>query len=191
MKTNLLVISQVNRTLQAPKPATEPENDRPLAAAVSGSGCPRGPWRSIKTRAGHRVTILLATALVLIAMMIHATNSAGQDGTVNFNTHASGVNAPVRDTDGTTLLSGAAFRAQLYAGPHGSIESALHAVGTPVAFLTGTSAGYVNGGTVTVTGIAGNTQAAIQMRVWRRPTGRPMSKPLLPGARPGDPSSSR
>jgi hypothetical protein len=67
--------------------------------------------RSIKTRAGHRATNLLAATLVLIAMMIHATNPACAQGTVNFNTHASGVNAPVRDTDGTTLLAGNAFHA--------------------------------------------------------------------------------
>ncbi|MEI8080013.1 MAG: hypothetical protein WCH61_10350, partial [bacterium] len=163
----------MNRTLQAPEPATAPENDGPPATAATTPACPPSTLIAGAAR-------LLAGTLLMVVMMIQAPNLAWAQGTVNFRTSGS-VNAPVRDTDGTTLLAGDAFRAQLYVGPQGSAESALQAVGVPVPFLTGGSAGYVSAATVTVPGIAGGVQAAIQMRVWETAYGTTFEQALAAG----------
>src|SRR5438552_746861 len=94
-----------------------------------------------KSRRGDVAKFALWLGLALVIPL-----PAAAQGTVNFNNHVGSVNAPITDLDGTKL-SGSAFLAQLYAGP--SICN-LTAVGSPVAFLTGSSAGYFAGGTLAI-----------------------------------------
>ncbi|MCX6922868.1 MAG: immunoglobulin domain-containing protein, partial [Verrucomicrobia bacterium] len=162
-----------------------PDQERRHATETMGRQSPPATLMQAGTPCSHPRVRLRVAVLILALLVIQAPNLAWAQGTVLFNTHSGGVNAPVRDTDGTTLLAGNAFRAQLYAGPQGSTESALQAVGVPVAFLTGTSAGYVNGGTVTVTGIAAGANAAIQMRVWETAYGTTYEQALAAGSKTG------
>jgi hypothetical protein len=77
-------------------------------------------------------------------------------------------NAPVFDLDGTTPLSGAAFVAQLYAGPSTSL---LRPIGSPVPFQSGLQAGFFRGGVVAIPGVAPGTSGSFQVRVWEAATG--------------------
>jgi hypothetical protein len=106
--------------------------------------------------------------LIFIAALVAASLSAYAQGTVAFNNRVVGtVDSPVFDVGGTVRLSGAAFFAQLYAGPAGAAESALVAIGAPTTFRTGAGAGYVNAiSEVTVPGVAVGGTARIQMRAW-------------------------
>jgi len=66
--------------------------------------------------------------------------------------------------DGTTPL-GTNFLAQLYAGTN-SAEAGLVKVGTPVAFLSGTGAGYIRAGIVNINGVAPGQTVYLQVRAW-------------------------
>jgi hypothetical protein len=99
------------------------------------------------------------------------TAGALAQGTVNFDNTvaASGINAIVTlASDGSRLGTG--FWAQLYAGPAGTAEGALTAVGVPVQFQvnasTGVALGSVNGGGVQINGIPAGGAAVVQMRAW-------------------------
>jgi hypothetical protein len=114
----------------------------------------------------------IATVLACLAV----TTAAFAQGTVNFDNTVgpAGINAPVNNSDGTTRL-GTGFWAQLYAGPAGTAAGSLVAVGSPVQFqvnaTTQAPLGSVNGGAVTIPGVAGGVVAAIQMRAWNGTTG--------------------
>ncbi len=86
-------------------------------------------------------------------------------GTVNFvNLNAgSGVNAPVYQEDGTTKLV-LPYVAQLFYSATAS--GTLTALGTPVAFLTGGGAGYFNGGTFALPGVARGATAWLMVAAW-------------------------
>jgi hypothetical protein len=109
--------------------------------------------------------------LLLVASLVVATAAALAQGTVNFNNYVvpAGINAPVYDVDGTTKLAGTSFWVQLYGGPEGTPAESLVAVGSPINFRTGAAAGYFTGGTVAVTGVALNANAAVQVRAWNAP----------------------
>jgi hypothetical protein len=107
--------------------------------------------------------------LIYIAAVLVASLSAYAQGTIAFNNRVVGViDAPVFDVGGTVRLSGTAFFAQLYAGPAGTAEDALTAIGTPVTFRTGNAAGFVNppAGDITVSGVPVGGTARVQMRAW-------------------------
>ncbi|MBM3879649.1 MAG: hypothetical protein FJ387_07995, partial [Verrucomicrobia bacterium] len=108
-------------------------------------------------------------------------------GTVNFNNRviADGIDAPVYDEDGVTRLSGAAYLAQLYAGPPGA---ALAAVGTPVPFRTGTAAGYVSSGvdsSVNIPTVLAGDWATVEMRVWESAAGPTYETAVASGGKHG------
>jgi len=114
--------------------------------------------------------------LLLAASMMIAVGAYAQ-GTVNFATAATGVNAPARDTTGGApgaLATGAAYSAMLYVGPAGTAASALTTNGVSggvASFGTAGLAGYVTGGTRTITGFAGGTTVTLQVRAWATGTG--------------------
>lgn len=96
--------------------------------------------------------------LILIAAL--AATSAFAQGTVNFNNRvtAAGLDAAIFDVGGARLAGPDAY-AQIYVGGT--------AVGTPVAFRTGTGAGYFAGGNVAIPGVAGGASASIVVNAWK------------------------
>lgn len=116
-----------------------------------------------------------------------ASLGAYAQGTVNFaNIVLSGgarvVDAPVFAADGTTRLAGTGFQAQLYAGPN---AGSLAAIGNPTGFLTGTGAGYFNGGTRTIDTVAPGANAAIEVRAWDTSSGATFAAASIKGSSPG------
>ena len=74
--------------------------------------------------------------------------------------------APVYLADGVTLLSGPQFSAQLLEGPDPNHLLSIATTG----FLTGTTAGYF-GTYLTIDGVAPQTTAWVQVRVWNTASG--------------------
>lgn len=60
------------------------------------------------------------------------------------------------------------YLAQLYAGPAGTGEAKLKAVGQPTRF---NASGNFNGGVLTIPGITAGQEATLQVRVWKGPSG--------------------
>jgi len=92
-------------------------------------------------------------------------------GTVNFAAKVTGTyDAPVFvDTIASGVkATGAAYNAQLYAGPVGGI---LGPIGAPVPFLTGTGAGYWRSATATILTVAPGATASVQIRAWATAAG--------------------
>lgn len=106
---------------------------------------------------------------IIIGALTLAGSLRGQ-GVVNFgNLVGSGgsiVNAPIYNTNCAVKLEGTGFSSQLFAGPSGSSEASLAAVGAAVAFRTGAAAGYWFSTTRTIPGIAGGSPVVLQVRVW-------------------------
>jgi len=126
--------------------------------------------------------------LLLVAGLMLASVAAYAQGTLNFASFVTvpapgtSVNAPVFNSDGTTRLAGASFMAILYAGP---TAGSMQAVGTAVAFSTGGGAGYFIGGTRTVTTVAGNAIAFLQVRAWDTAAGATWDAAFASGSRYG------
>lgn len=104
---------------------------------------------------------LIVTTLATVASL-----AAFAQGTINF-ANLSGspaLNAPVYDGLNTTVkLAGTTYQAGLYAG---SSAASLAYVGNSTPFLTGTAAGWFNGGTTVLNGIAGGATAWLQVYAW-------------------------
>ena len=107
-------------------------------------------------------------ALALLLLVLASALEARAQGTVMFANYGSfGPNAPVYESDHATLLSGLQFQAELLGGPStdnlGSIATA--------GFLTGAGAGYFNGGSQTIIGVAPGNTAWVEVRVWNMANG--------------------
>jgi hypothetical protein len=103
---------------------------------------------------------LLAIAVLLLA----ATADSLAQGTLVFNNRISStLNSPVKAADGTTLLSGADYWAQLYAGPD---ASSLQPIGTPSPFRTGAASGFWQSAALSVPTVAPGALAVLQVRAW-------------------------
>ena len=102
--------------------------------------------------------ISLAGLILLASLTVYA------QGTVRFANFdaATGLNAPVFINDGTTPLSGSNYTAALLAGP---TETNLQLVAT-TPFLSGSQAGYFNGGVQSITNVTGGGVASILIEVW-------------------------
>lgn len=99
---------------------------------------------------------------ILAMSLLAAAVSYGQ-GTVNFANAGAWGSAPGRAEDGTTLLSGARYMAELMAG---TSAGSLTAVGSPTPFLTGGGAGFFNGGVITIASVTPGATAFFQVRAW-------------------------
>ncbi|MGZ4961474.1 MAG: PEP-CTERM sorting domain-containing protein [Limisphaerales bacterium] len=105
----------------------------------------------------------LAFAVALTFLL--SADSRGQ-GFFNFANGASGVNAPIKDSDGTTLLN-SSYKADYYYGPAGTIDpSALVSGGQAVSF---SGNGIFLGGTQIINGQTGTV--TLQVRAWRASDG--------------------
>ncbi len=94
--------------------------------------------------------------ILLLACTMIATSAFAQ-GTINF-TNMKPTKQIINDADGNKLEGGFA---QLYAG---QAADSLSAVGSPVAFYTGTKAGYFKGGVVDV---GFNGAGFFQVKAWQ------------------------
>jgi hypothetical protein len=115
-----------------------------------------GAYQVVITNLAGSVSSLPATLTV--------TQSPQGGGTVFFANLDADVdlNAPVYDLDGVTKLNGLC-EAQLYAGPSLPL---LRAVGSPVTFGTGFSAGYFSNAVVALPNVPAGSNAVVQVRAW-------------------------
>ena len=100
--------------------------------------------------------------IALVSMLALTGGVLGQ-GTVSF------YNAGGEVTTAAGDLAGSAYLGQLFAGPAGSDEGSLTAMGTPQPFIDGS--GIIFAGEVTITGIGAGANAAIQLRAWAAASG--------------------
>src|SRR3569623_1778288 len=104
--------------------------------------------------------------VILAALSLVAVTKVNAQGFFNFANGASGVNAPVTESDVTTNLAGSAYAATYYYGPANITDpNDLTASGVVQAFGTGANAGYFFGGSQTINGQTGTV--TLQVRVWR------------------------
>jgi hypothetical protein len=96
--------------------------------------------------------------VLLLACTVIATSAFAQ-GTINF-TNMKPSKQIITDASGANLEGGFA---QLYAG---STADNMAAVGSPVAFYSGTKAGYFKGGVVD-SGLSGTTAGFFQVVAWK------------------------
>lgn len=112
---------------------------------------------------------------ILSLGLIHAAQAQNlSGGTVNFNSlPCSFVPVPIYDTDQKTRLASADYQAQLYAGPAGTAESALSAVGAPTPFITTGifGSGGFSGGERVIPRVGAGQKAAVQVRAWKASSG--------------------
>jgi hypothetical protein len=112
-----------------------------------------------------RVQDLSSTVWSFPATLTVGTSNLG-GGEINFANWfvTTQTNAlPVFDVDGTTLLNGSEYVAQLYAGP---ALASLRPVGQPTPFQSGFYAGYFVPQTLTLGNVAPGSNAVVQVRVW-------------------------
>lgn len=88
-------------------------------------------------------------------------------GSLDFKTKATGIDAPVFAADGVTKL-GSAYLGQLYAGPTGG---SLAPIGTAVAFKDGSGLGYIVAGKVLVPTVAEGGKADVIFKAWKASDG--------------------
>lgn len=110
--------------------------------------------------------------LVIGALCVTAAAALGQ-GTLNFNTRVLTATPPVDapgflDSLTGAKLEGAAYSAQLYAG---TASGALSAIGSVINFRTGSVAGYLNGGALTLNQFTPGSTIFVQVRAWATASG--------------------
>ncbi|MBL9134306.1 MAG: chitobiase/beta-hexosaminidase C-terminal domain-containing protein, partial [Verrucomicrobiales bacterium] len=101
-----------------------------------------------------------------VHLLISPTPRTGAGTVLFINRLGASLNAPVFDQDGTTLLSGPHFVAQLFAGP---TAKTLAPIGAPAAFGTDLRAGYWSDAVTTIrylTNVPPGTTAWVQICVW-------------------------
>ena len=120
---------------------------------------PRNEENRTSEPTGAMKRILICVAVALAAVTAYA------QGSVNFvNRVAGSVDAPVFDVGGTTKFAGPNAFAQLYAGP---LPTSLAPVGDPIAFRTGTGAGYWPSQERSIPTVAPGATAFIQVLTWK------------------------
>ena len=117
-----------------------------------------------------RVQDLSSTVWSFPATLVVGSSNPG-GGEINFANWfvTAATNAlPVFDVNGTTLLNGSEYAAQLYAGPS---LAALRPVGQPTPFQGGFNAGYFVPQTLTLGNVAPGSNAVVQVRAWDTASG--------------------
>lgn len=101
---------------------------------------------------------ILTTALLCV--------SSYAQGTFNLSNGAAGVDAAVKlgSLAGANVPIGTGYWVQGFAGAVGTAASSLTAIGAPIRFTL--AAGYFFGAATAVPGIAGGTDALVQIRAW-------------------------
>jgi hypothetical protein len=122
--------------------------------------------------------------LLLFAALAISTACAVAQGTVNFQNAGPGVNAPIRHSNGATLLDGSTFKADIF-WALGTVtdSSTLQSAGFSAAFSGGAQAGYFLGGVLGIPGTsnAGGQVVTVQIRAWDSTTGATWSSATYKG----------
>ena len=119
--------------------------------------------------------------LFVAAVTLVAAVSSSAQGVLNFSNGAAGVDAPVRNSSAQFVATDGVIKAQIYAGPVGTVEGALVAVGSPISFSL--QPGYYFGGQLAIPGVAGGSSVVIQVRTF---TGATYAAAITtPGAQSG------
>jgi hypothetical protein len=95
--------------------------------------------------------------------LLWTTVSLSAQGTIQFANSVGDIDAPFFDLDGVTRLAGNNYMAQLLAG---TSADSLEPVGNPATFLSGSSAGYFDGGVVSVPTVAPGEVGFFQVGAW-------------------------
>jgi len=108
--------------------------------------------------------VILTLCSILVAIGAYA------QGTVNFSARVVGTyDAPVYvGAVGGTKAEGAAYLAQLYAGPS---DTTLAAIGDAVPFRTGAAAGYWTAASRAIPSVALGANAQVQIKAWAAASG--------------------
>jgi len=109
---------------------------------------------------------VITKLLTVSVLALSGFFTAHAQGTINFANGAAGVNAPVYEQNGTTLLVGTGYIAQLFAGPVGTAWDSLTPLTPTATFGTGLNAGYFFGGLVIVPNVPAGSPAVFKVRVW-------------------------
>lgn len=127
-----------------------------------------------------------STAFSFPATLVVDTNAVG-GGTINFANRFisdTGTNSlPDYDVDGTTLLSGSNYVAQLYAGPSLAL---LRPAGQATPYQTSSSAGLFIPETITLGNVAPGSNAVVQVRAWDSAFGSSFEAARAMGGRFGE-----
>ena len=109
-------------------------------------------------------------ALLLIAATIVGAANLFSQGVVIF-ANSGAPDAPIANGVTGELLSGTAYKVQLYGFTANASESNLLPLGTPTSFFSGLLAGYFDGGKVTNSYVAAGEVGTFQVRAWSSPYG--------------------
>ena len=122
---------------------------------------------------------VLGSRVVVCGLCTMICLAARPQGTVTFQNYplAAGVNAPVCESDGLTLLSGSQFMAELLAGSSASNLVSLATTG----FRSGNLAGYFCGGEQVVPGVIRGFNAWVEVRVWNTVFGATFARAVTSG----------
>lgn len=138
-----------------------------------------GEYHVVVRNASERVTSLPA-------VLFRAATSPSGGARIAFSAWSpiasDGVEIPVTDLDGVTLLSGDRFVAQLYTG---SSETELRPVGAPRPFLTGFYEGYWAPEILTLPHVAPGSAYVAQVRAWDATAGATYEEARALGGRFG------
>lgn len=125
------------------------------------------------------------------ALVLTSTGLLCAQGTVTFNNRVLAgdgvsflVNAPIFDSNGTTLLSGATYLAAMYAGPVGG---ALAQIGAAVPLRIAPREGYVDTSAPdrTIGTVLPGAIASVQVRAWLASAGATYEAALAAGGKAG------
>jgi hypothetical protein len=111
--------------------------------------------------------MIMKRTWVGILCFLSLVTCAWAQGSITFKNYGYTPRYPILEGDGITPLSGSAYAADLYYGPVGANPANFTSLGLAVPFLTGTGAGYFNGGDQIIPIFAAGSSVQVQIRAWR------------------------
>ncbi len=176
--TLALTPSEGGTATATPSQATYPPGTEVTLSATAADGYVFAGWSGDLTGGANPATVTMDANKAITPLF------GVLGGTVYFANRAlaSGLDAPIFDTDGHTPLSGDAFLAQLYAG---ASEDTLAAVGVPTPFRTGEGAGYFLPGNRAIRAVAAGQPAYVEVRAWAVASGSTFETALAANGKTG------
>ena len=119
---------------------------------------------------------------ITVLSLVLATIASLAQGTIrfaNFDTET-GLDAPLYLSDGMTPLSGPQFQAGLFAGS--TANNIVQITNITAPFLSGSQAGYFDGGVQSIPGIPEGSVAWVQVVAWNTAAGQTFQMAELTGS---------